>query len=352
MRPAELVALLENYAADIAAPLLTDTAVLSVARYGDGYRVRTDRGTFFSRAVVLATGYAQLPLVPSFASELPRDITQVTSATYKNPDSLPPGGVLVVGASASGVQLAEEVQRSGRPVTLSVGQHNRMVRRYRGRDIMWWLDRMGILSRAADEVSQLEEERLSPSLQLVGRPDFRTTDLAYLQSLGIQLMGRAKGASGDDVYHRDDLAQTTSEADQKLERLLQRVDRFADQHGLSQSSSNLELPAVRTGGVPTRVNLRKAGIRSVLWCTGFRRSYPWLHIPVCDSRGELVHRAGITSSPGLFALGLMFQQRRSSTYIDGVGRDAEDLAVHISNHLSSRTALSASRGTPHADRNR
>src|SRR5256884_5595992 len=190
-----VTAMLEDYADTSAAPVLTGTTVTSVRAAGGGYVVRTDRGIWRAPTVVLACGAATVPAVPALARLVPPGITSVTPAGYRNPGELPPGGVLVVGASASGVQLADELHRSGRPVTLAVGEHVRMPRTYRGRDILWWLDASGLLDQRYDEVDDLVRARNLPSMQLVGSPG-RTVDLNALSSAGVRLAGRLARVAG------------------------------------------------------------------------------------------------------------------------------------------------------------
>jgi cation diffusion facilitator CzcD-associated flavoprotein CzcO len=185
----QVAAMLEDYADVSAAPILTGTNVTSVPAAGGGYLVRADLGTWHAPTVVLACGAATLPAVPAVARGVPAGITAVTPAGYRNPSELPPGGVLVVGASASGVQLADELHRSGRPVTLAVGEHVRMPRTYRGRDILWWLDAAGVLDERYDQVEDLVQARHLPSMQLVGSPG-RTVDLNALSSAGVRVVGR------------------------------------------------------------------------------------------------------------------------------------------------------------------
>lgn len=327
----EVVEYLAGYARSFSAPVEERTTVCAVEPAGAGYRVETDRGGFEARSVVIATGYCDVPFVPPIAAELPPDIVQVVPTRYRSPGELPAGGVLVVGASASGVQLADEIHASGRPVTLAVGRHLRLPRRYRGRDILWWLDAMGVFDETGEEVYDLELSRRQPSLQLVGRPDHATLDLPLLERRGVRLVGRALSVSGAVVRFADDLVAHTAAADVKLAQLIARVDAFAASAGLEAAAGPAEpfVPFVWPAEAPTAIDLRAEGIRAVVWATGFRRHYPWLKLPVLDARGELRHRGGVTPAPGLYVLGLSFLRRRKSTFIDGVGDDARELADHV-----------------------
>jgi putative flavoprotein involved in K+ transport len=335
MRLPEVVAFLERYAQTIDAPVEAATTVLRVEASGSGYRVTTDRGAFESRSVVIATGHSDIPHVPVLAAQLPGDVVQLVPNRYRHASELPPGGVLVVGASASGLQLADEIQASGRPVTLAVGRHTRLPRVYRGRDILWWLDAMGVLDETEDAVFDLALSRSQPSLQLVGRPDRATLDLPAVERRGVRLVGRLVAASGHGVGFADDLVAHTAAADARLARLVQRIDIFAARTGLEAEVGPREPfePFVWPAPAPTRIDLAAEGIHSVVWATGFRRSYPWLRVPVLDAHGEIRHTGGVTEAPGLYVIGLYFLRRRKSSFIDGVGQDALELAGHLAGHL-------------------
>jgi len=295
------------------------------------YRVETDQGEWQAENVVIATGYCDVPYVPPIATQLAPDIAQLVPSQYRNPASLREGGVLVVGASASGVQLADEIHASGRPVTLAVGRHMRLPRVYRGRDILWWLDAMGVFDESAADVFDIEISRRQPSLQLVGRPDRATLDLPLLEARGVRLAGRAVSVDGASVGFADDLVAHTASADVRLARLLARIDEYATAAGLDASVGPPEpfVPFVWPAPAPASLDLRREGVRTVIWATGFRRNYSWLRVPVLDERGEIRHEGGVTPAPGLYVLGLYFQRRRKSSFIDGVGDDASVLADHI-----------------------
>jgi putative flavoprotein involved in K+ transport len=337
----ELVGYLDGYARSFAAPVETGVTVTAVAREGAGFRVATDRGVWTAAAVVVATGHCDVPFVPPVAAGLPRDVSQIVPTRYRNPAQLPPGGVLVVGASATGVQLAAEIQRSGRQVTLGVGKHVRMPRRYRDRDIQWWLDAAGILDERWDAVADVEAARRAPSLQLVGTDDHRTLDLDVLRGLGVRLAGRVAGIEGSRVAFADDLAATLAAADARLARLLRRIDAHAERSRPAAAPPPEPIAPIRVPHAPTVIDLRAEGIRTVVWATGYRRSYPWLRVPVLDRRGEIVHEGGVTPEPGLYVLGLQFLRHRNSSFLDGVGRDALALAAHLTGYLERRQTRAA-----------
>jgi putative flavoprotein involved in K+ transport len=233
------------------------------------------------------------------------------------------------------VQLADEIHASGRPVILAVGRHTRLPRVYRGRDILWWFDVMGIFDESLGDVFDPAVSRSQPSLQLVGRPDRATLDLPALRERGVRLVGRATGADAHRVFFADDLVAYTAAADARLARLIQRIDIFAGRTGLDGEVGPPEpfQPFLWPDPGPVEIDLGAVGIRTVVWATGFRRLYPWLHVPVLDARGEIRHVGGVTPFPGLYVIGLYFLRRRKSSFIDGVGRDAMEIATHLAAHL-------------------
>lgn len=326
----EIIDYLDDYARSFRAPVLDGVTVVSVGREGGEYHVRTDAGHWRADHVVIATGECDTPFVPAIAAGLGDDIDQVVPTLYRNPAQLRGGGVLVVGASSTGVQLALEIRRSGRPVTLSAARHTRLPRMYRGRDILWWLDRTGVTSERARDVADIEASRNQPSMQLGGTLDRSNLDLRVLHDTGVRIVGSTAAIDGRRVSFQDDLLETTVAADVKLARVRQRIDAYIRTHGLEREAGPEEpFEPVRLPDPATVLELRAEGIRTVLWATGFRRRYPWLNVPVLDDRGEIVHDEGITPSPGLYVMGLQFMRRRNSSFIDGVAQDARDLTSHL-----------------------
>jgi putative flavoprotein involved in K+ transport len=316
-----------GYAAASGAPVITGTTVTAVRPGGQGFEVETDRGPWQARSVVLAAGTTR-SVVPPVARHLPAGILSVPALQYRNPDQLPDGGVLVVGASASGVQIAGELQRSGRPVTLAVGEHVRVPRRYRGRDILWWMDEVGILDERWDELDDLVRARHLPSLQLVGGS--HTLDLNALQEYDVRLVGRLAGVRDHRAQFSGALANVCALADLKLGRLLDTIDAHAGGRGERPYPTAVRRP-------PQGIDLRSGEIRSVVWATGVRPDFSWLDVPVFDRRGRLLHDGGVARWPGLYALGLPLLRRRRSTFIDGARADAEDLAAHLMEHVGAGT---------------
>ncbi|SNS60342.1 flavin-containing monooxygenase [Tropicimonas sediminicola] len=341
MHKDEVVGMLNRYARSFAAPVEEFTDVEGICRTADGFCVVTRTDLWTARSVVVATGACDRPAVPGFADEVARDIEQVTTATYVHPGQLDKGGVLVVGASATGVQLAEEIHLSGRPVTLAAGGHVRLPRRYRGRDILDWLDRSDVLAERRDP-SVADARALSqPSLQLVGSSPPRDIDLMSLSRLGVTVIGRVESIGGNIVHLADNLPADILAAEARRERTLSRIDAFIHSSGDAAPEREAHAPLTMPVSAGLRgLDLRSAGIRTIVWATGFRRSYPWLQLPVFDAAGEILQTGGITPCPGLYTLGLPFMRRRNSTFIDGVGQDAIEIAVEIARHLE-RTSRAA-----------
>lgn len=332
---AQTVAFLERYAEVISAPVHTHTAVTRVRRTEEGYTIETNRGEWHSRVVVLASGACNLASVPALAQAVPPAVRTLTPTQYRNPGQLDDGGVLIVGASATGVQLADEIQRSGRPVTLSAGEHVRVPRHYRGRDIQWWMDAAGVLDQRYDEVDDLNRARNVPSLQLAGYPDHRDVDLNALGALGVRLVGRLAGIREGKAQFSGSLPNVAALADLKLSRLLDLIDDWG-----SRNPAGADLPPpyrperTRIPASPLlSLDLARGEIRTIVWATGFRPDYSWLDVPVFDRKGRLRHDGGVVESPGLYLMGAQFMRRRKSALIDGAGDDARDLSAHAASYL-------------------
>lgn len=336
----ETIALLERYARSFAAPVEEGVEVRCVERVPGGYRVLTASDEWRARQVVIATGHAAEPLVPRAARGLSPRILQLVPSRYRRASELPSGGVLVVGASATGAQLAEEIHASGRPVTLAVGRHTRMPRRYRGADVFRWLDRAGVLDERFDDLPDPHASRRQPSLQLVGRPASDPLDLGVLAARGVRVMGRLLGTDATRAAFAGDLAATTRAADHKLARLLARIDRHVDAGGLDVAPPDPPGP-LELDAPATTLDLARHGIQTVVWATGFARRYPWLRVPVLDAAGEIVHAGGVTRAPGLYVIGLHLLRTRRSSFIDGVGADARALALHIAARSGRAATLAA-----------
>jgi putative flavoprotein involved in K+ transport len=336
MSMGEVIGFVESFAKVTGAPVLTEANVTSLRSSHNGYHLISSRGEFHCQAVIIASGACNKPAVPAFASAVPASVQQLTPFDYRNPDQLSEGGVLVVGASATGVQLAAELQRSGRPVTLSVGEHVRLPRTYRGRDVLWWMDASGIWDQSYDEIDDLTRARRLPSPQLVGTSQRATLDLNALTSTGVQLVGRWADLRDGRALFSGALRNMFTLADLKMGRLLDTFDAWARDHGRDVEVGTPERLA------PTRVpetarlqlDLRNGDIRTVVWATGFRPDYGWLDVPVLDQKGQLVHEGGVVGMPGLYALGLPVLRRRKSTFIHGIEDDAREVVDHLARYLA------------------
>ena len=347
MTSSEVVDFIDGYARHVGAPVRTATTVTKLRASDGGYAVETDRGDWRCRAAVLASGAHELAIVPELAARLPRGIRSLTAKEYRNPAALDWGRVLVVGASATGLQLADELRRSGRPVTLAVGEHIRMPRLYRGRDIQWWLEAVGILDERYDEVDDIVRARRVPSPQLVGSAQRRTLDLNALQEQGVDVVGRLVGIDGNRLQFSGSLANHCAMADLKMNRLLDRIDSWVDEHRAGDIVAAPErfAPTCVEAAPRLVLDVAKEPIATVIWATGFRPDYSWLEAPAFDAKGRLRHDGGVAAAPGLYALGLSFMRRRKSSYMHGAEDDVRDLSEHLVRHLravKSATARAAS----------
>ena len=335
----EVIGFLERYAEVIAAPVRTHTRVSSVRRTQDGYVIATGQGEWRSRIVVLASGACNIASIPALAAAVPAGIAGLTPMQYRNPGQLAPGGVLVVGASATGVQIADEIQRSGRPVTLAVGEHIRMPRVYRGRDIQWWMDAAGVLDQRYEEMEDIVRARNLPSLQLAGYPERRSVDLNSLTAIGVRLVGRLAAIRDGKALFSGGLANQAALSDLKMNRLLDTIDEWAAAQGLGGEVGPPQRfePTRIEPSPPLSLDLRRGEIRTILWATGYRPDYSWLEVPVFDRKGRIRHDGGVVAeAPGMYLMGMQFMRRRKSALIDGAGDDARELGAHIAAFLGGR----------------
>jgi putative flavoprotein involved in K+ transport len=344
MTMGEVVDFISRFAIVSAAPVRPHTTVTSVTQTDAGYRIATDNGDLGCRAVVVASGACNIPSVPSVRQAVPESIPSITTFDYRNPDALPEGGVLIVGASATGLQLAEEIHRSGRPVTLSVGEHVRLPRTYRGRDVLWWMDASGVWNQRYDEMDDLSRARRLPSPQLVGTPERKTLHLNALTGIGVELVGRLAAVRDGRALFSGGLRNQSALADLKMDRLLDTFDEWARTAGRDGDVGPPErfeptrVPASSRIGL----DLRSGEIRSIVWATGFRPDYSWLNVPVVDDKGYLRHDGGIVDAPGMYALGLPVLRRRKSSFIYGAEDDARDVVEHLAGYLAGTTVAQRS----------
>jgi putative flavoprotein involved in K+ transport len=331
----ELIGFLEKYAEFISAPLKLNTTVTSVSVDGGKYRVATTQGNWECESLVVASGACNRASIPAIAEAVPSSIEMITPMQYRNPGQLQEGGVLVVGASATGLQLAEEIHRSGRPVTLAVGEHVRLPRVYRGKDIQWWMDALGIMEERYDEIDDIVRGRNIPSPQLVGSPDRSTLDLNRLTAQGVRLRGRLAGFNDGKAQFSGSLRNVCALADLKMLRLLNTIDEWVTEKGIDaevnppQRYEDTEVEE----SPPLLMDLGKDDIKTILWATGYNPDYSWLDIPVLDRKGKIRHDGGVVDSPGMYLLGTTLLRRRKSSFIHGAEDDARDLSKHLVSYL-------------------
>ena len=326
----QIVDFFDGYARSFSAPVRTGVTVLRAEQAENRWRLATSVGTFSAANIVVATGHYEVPRVPAvIASRLSADIDQLLARDYRNPETLAPGAVLVVGAGPSGQQIADELARAGRRVYIAVGRHRPLPRRYRGHDAYWWLDRMGALQRRVDSLADPEAAANAPSVVLSGeREDLH---LRRLVSHGVTPLGHLSNVDGTTLHFTADLDRSLADADDHTAKFRGQVDAFVTEHGLHvPASANVpdQLPSW-AHEPPTTVDMIQAGISTVVWATGYRRDHSWIAAPVFSATGAPVQDRGITPARGLMFLGLRFMHRRNSNFIDGVGADAVYLADSI-----------------------
>lgn len=317
------------YAEKFAAPIRCGVEVTSVRKNDGraGFRVETSDGVFDARYVVAATGPFQRPLIPTIIPERP-GLLQMHSSSYRNPQQLPEGAIIVVGAGSSGVQIADDLKRAGREVYLSVGPHGRPPRRYRGHDFVWWL---GVLGKweAATPPSGAEHVTIAVS----GARGGHTVDFRNLAASGITLTGRTESFVNGTLGFAPDLGTNINNGDANYLSLLDEADDYIVRNGLDLP----EEPGARILGPDpenvthpiTHINLADAEITSVIWATGFVADYSWLPVDAVDKSGKPRHQRGVSSEPGVYFLGLPWQSRRGSSFIWGVWHDAKYIADQI-----------------------
>ena len=334
------------YAKRIDAPIRTGVEVLSVERNPAraGFRVETSRGTIEAERVVAATGPFQRPIIPAIVDADDR-IVQIHSADYRNPAQLPAGAVLVVGSGSSGVQIADELQRAGRRVYLSVGPHDRPPRRYRNRDFVWWL---GVLGDWDAPTPRPDAEHVT--IAVSGARGGETVDFRRLAQQGITLVGLTQSCTAGVVRFAPDLADNIARGDASYQALLDRADAYVRRNGLDLPE---EPDARRRLADPDclrdtlrELDLARAGVSAIVWATGFGLDYAWLKVDAIDASGRPKHRHGIGDEPGIYFIGLPYLSRRGSSFIWGVWHDAKSIADHIATQRKYAHYASPSRCAP------
>ncbi|MBX9650792.1 MAG: NAD(P)-binding domain-containing protein [Xanthobacteraceae bacterium] len=325
---AEIVTFIDAYAAFVAPPIRCGVEVTRLRRRdgATGFIAETAAGTIAANNVVVATGPYQRALIPNLLRDHP--VFQVHASRYRNPEQLPSGAVLVAGAGASGAQIAEELLRAGRRVYLSVGRHRRLPRRYRGRDLIWWLAEMGI---DQTPTAQRGASALGPVIS--GAYGGRTIDFRSYVACGMTLLGHLQAAHDGVIEVAPGLAQSLADGDLVYASFLNMVDGYIKLRGLDlpeEPEARVALPDPRCVAEPLqRLDLSAENIGAVIWATGYGVDFGWIDIPVKDANGEPVHQSGITDVPGLYFLGLPWLSKMNSSFLSGVGDDAAVLADHI-----------------------
>jgi putative flavoprotein involved in K+ transport len=325
----QVAAYFEAYAEKFEAPIRTGVEVKKVIRNADrpGFTIETSEGVIEANRVVAATGPFQRPVIPPIA---PKDstITQIHSAQYFNPQQLPEGGVLVVGAGSSGVQIADELQRAGKPVYLSVGQHDRPPRSYRNRDFCWWLGVLGLW-----DLETMEPGREHVTIAVSGARGGQTVDFRALAQQGVTLVGLTKSFDDGVVSFQQDLARNIAAGDANYLSLLDAADAYVARNGLDlpeEPEARFSLPDPDCVTNPIlELDLAEAGITSIIWATGYAVDYSWLQVDAFDDKGKPRHQRGVSSEPGVYFVGLPWLSRRGSSFIWGVWHDAKHVAGHI-----------------------
>jgi len=333
MTKPEILAYLEGFERRVQAPVRTGVTVLRVqpqpAAEGGGLLVHTDRGVLHAGQVVAASGGYHVPIVPRMAERLPADVLQIHSEQYRRPEDLPAGSVLVVGCGQSGAQIAEDLHLAGRQVVVATGNAPRCARFYRGRDVVDWLADMGYYDMAVEAHPLREGVRDNTNHYVTGRDGGRDIDLRAFAAQGMALYGTLTGLDGDTLQFAPDLAEHLQHADGIYNGINASIDRYIAAQGIEAPPPSAYEPAWHPAAERTTLDLRAAGITSVIWCIGFGPDFGWVDAPVFNGRGHPVHHRGVTAQPGLYFLGLPWLHTWGSGRFSGVARDALYLAEHI-----------------------
>ncbi len=344
----EIVEYVEEYAASFGPPVKEGVAVDSVEQgsEGEGYTVATSAGTFTADQVVIAVGTYHEPNIPSIAEGLPDEIEQLHSSEYKNPESLPEGEVMVVGSGQSGTQIAEDLHWEGRQVHLCVGNAPRAPRRYRGRDVVAWLDDMGYYDQPIYEHPDGLAVRHKTNHYLSGRgEEGHTIDLRELHLEGMELYGRLEDADGTDLSFRPNLEENLDAADESAADIKRRIDDYIAEHDIDAPEEPSYEPPWAPDEEPTSLDLSSTDVSTVLWATGYDYDFSWVNVPVFDETGYPEYHRGVTDAPGLYFVGLAWLYTWGSGRFAGVGRDAKYLADQIEELQAEQKPLTVSSPT-------
>ena len=324
----QVLAFIEDYALRIKAPVRIAVEVLSLrpASHPHRYLLSTNIGDFEARNVVIATGPYQRPRVPAFAKGLPDDVLQLHASDYRNPGELPPGGVLVVGSGASGCQISEELLAAGRPTFFAIGRHRRVPRRYRGRDVFWWRRTLGYLDQKTEE-TPIDKREPPPLVTGVGGG--HDVDIRSYAQDGMTLLGHVRQINGGRLSIAGDVERSLLAGDRTFNDFTSAVDEYVRRSGLDLAPAPISTAPTTAPEVVTEIDIRSANIRSVVWATGYALDFRWIELPIFDRSGEPIQCRGVTSAPGIYFLGLAWMHKAKSSFLYGVGEDAEHLAARI-----------------------
>jgi putative flavoprotein involved in K+ transport len=330
----QVVAYLEDYVDHFDPPLRCGIEATSVRRNGSGFTVKTPAGSYEAANVVVATGTFQQPHVPEFSADVPSTVRQLHSSRYRTPDRLPPGAILVVGSGQSGTQITQELHEAGRDVYLSVSGAPKAPRRYRGRDFTRWLVDIG-LEETVDDLDS-PGDRFAPHPYVSGKDGGREIDLLEMAEEGMTLLGRTDGVEGDRLLLADDLDESLRASYETYGELTGGIDRYIEGAGIDAPPPDVSHPDADDLSFDTvgDLDLESAGIRTIVWATGYRFDFSWVEPATFDEWGYPVHDRGVTDVPGLYFLGLHWLHTQASGLLVGVGEDAE----HVSDHLLSRVS--------------
>jgi putative flavoprotein involved in K+ transport len=341
MRKPEILEYLDGFRRHVNAPLREGVAVTRVQPRPDGgWLVGTSDGELAARQVVVASGGYHQPIVPAMAQRLPASVVQLHSEQYRNPEALPPGAVLVVGAGQSGAQIAEDLHLAGRRVILAIGDSPRCARFYRGRDVVDWLADMGYYDMPVGEHPLREGVRDNTNHYVTGRDGGRDIDLRRFAREGMQLCGPLRDIDAKGVLQFEPrVAELLDRADQVYNGINASIDRFIAERGIGTAEPpGAYQPVWRPEAECPQLTLADSGITSVIWCIGFRPDFGWLDAPVFNGRGQPVHQRGVTGVPGLYFLGLPWLHSWGSGRFSGVARDAQYLAEQIERRVLAGSA--------------
>jgi putative flavoprotein involved in K+ transport len=339
----EVIQFIEEYAKYAAAPVKTHTTVQSVQRHLDAYRVVSNKGVWHAKAVVIASGACNIANKPRVSEAVPEGIASLTAHDFRNADQLERGGVLIVGASATGLQFADEIRKAGHEVTIATGEHVRLPRTYRGRDIQFWMHSTGILDESYDEIDDVSRARGLPSPQLVGSHDAPILDLNRLSDNGVKVVGRLMGINNGTAQFSGSLRNVCALADLKMNRLLEAIDDWIERNPVLCDAPERFEPTRVDGNPSLLLDLEDSNVRTIIWATGFRPDYSWLDVPVLDRKGRIRHEGGVVDAPGMYVLGLPMLRRRKSSFIHGIEDDARELMAHLADYLEDDVELPGSR---------